>query len=472
MDILTPPKRTVRPVDAINLYSHSYAVVTTQQPTTTLAIDAPAGAGSFDVASTSVLQEGHSYTLVRTGDYQNGEVVTIRKITGTTVTLECPLSLAKVTGDRLQDHSFMSARRLSKMLGSAPQFVNRGVGGAKLCLGGAPTSQGGFNAVMQLHVTPPGVYGEPSPGLNVTIWGLNDIGTSVITNSGGGQTGINNIVESARHAYRAVQSRFNLCTLYEADIAFPSLSINTTFAGSGSWTNATGTSYNTGSGWKQNTSSGATMSHALPESATTNGVTSRIVAFCFLGDVSGGSTVPTSTIDFTIDGVAAYPIGGNSSGDYSATNKFSTAAQQAAGFTTPLPCVARFATDGAAHTIVATSGTGGIAVDWIGYESTTCAPTIHTNIAVTPGALATTTETAIPYWNTMLEEVVAEFDSPYVKIADMYTGISPAGVPNAQCWTTSLDPTHPNTYGNKLIAVEMYKAYNRMPFSNAVGANL
>lgn len=461
-----------RPVDAMNLYSHSFGVIAVQSPSTTLATDAPAGDGSFDVASTSVLQEGHTYTLRRNGDYQNPEVITIRKITGTTVTLECPLSLSKVTGDRLVDHSFMSAQRLSKMLGSAPQFANRGVGGAITSQGGSPSSAGGFNAVMRLHPTPPGVYGEPSPGLNLTLWGLNDLGTTPITNSGGGLSGIANIVEAGRQTIRAVQARFNLAVLYEADIAFPNLAINTTFAGSGSWTRPTGTTYNTGVGWIQNTSAGATMSHALPESASAIGITSRIIDFCFLGDKPGGSTVPTGVIDFTIDGVAAYPIGGNSAGAYSATNKFSTAGQQAAAFNTPLPCVARFALDGAAHTIVATSNTGGIAVDWIGYEADECAPTIHTNVCNTPASDGSTTETGIPYWNTMLEEVVAEFDSDKIKIADMYNALSPNSVPVTRCWTTGLDGTHPNTYGNKLIAEAMYEAYTEIPINNSIGANL
>ncbi len=473
MGILDAPARPFRSNETITFYGHSFTQITVLQPSTTLASAVSAGEGAIEVASILPLQVDHNYTLCDALSYQNGENVWIKNISGTTVTFRDPLNRDRASGALLLDHSYMCGRRFAKMIGSPPQFTNRGVGGASLCQGGVPTSAGGFNAVWQLHPKPPNVYGDPSAGVNVTLWGINDISATHITDSGGGQTGIDAIVEAGRHAYRAVQARFNLVVLYEAETAFSASAINTTFAGSGSWVVQTGSTFNTGTGYRTNTSSGATVTHALPESVSTFGVTDRIIDFCFIADETGGTTTPGSTITFTIDGTEVFPIGGNSSGPYSASNRFSTSpGTQASGFNTQLPCVARLQTDGAAHSIVATAGTGGMTLDWIGYEADYCSPTIHTNVCVTPSVVGAPSEDAVPYWNTMLEEVVAEFDSPFVKIADMYTALSPGDVPSLRSWNTSLDGTHPNIYGNSLIAQEMYKAYNRMPINNTVGADL
>jgi hypothetical protein len=469
MGILDAPARPTPLAQVVTVYGHSFTTITVNHPATTLSAAAAVGATTITVASNAVVQRYHRYELRDAASYQNPEDVYVVAVSGTTVTLAWPLTVAKASGALFIDPKYNCVRRLGKMLGDPQMFTNRGVGGGAIARGGSVTAQGGFNTVMQLHPRPPGVLGDPSPGMNLFVWGTNDLGTV-----GQNGTTITQILRSNRHCIRAVQARVNLARIFECETAFPETAILTTFAG-GTWTNVTNVAtQNSGTGYRHSAATGATATHALGSAA--GEVTSRIVDFCFLS----GASLPGSEITFTLDGAEVFPIGGNENGAYGPGNRFSTASQHAPiTNATAIPCVARFPTDGNAHTIVATAGVGGMTLDWIGYEADYCAPSVWANICVTTGIY--TDLGSQPYsvihpnmlaWNEMLEVVLAEFGSTHIGIADMYEALSPGGVPIDRAWTTVLDHTHPNTFGNGLIAEEMYRAWRRLALSGAAVANL
>lgn len=400
-------------------------------------------------------------------------------MSGTTVRLCDPLAHDHANGEEVIDPAQLTGERLGRMLGNAQFRTNRAVSGAALVKGGVPTVQGGFNAPFQLHPKPAqvvGAYTECAVGTNLCMWGLNDVSDANLTAAGSTA-----IYQAWRQAMRAVLARFSLSLMWEGEAAFSPSATNTTYTSSGgsagtnggSWAVTSTTAGNSGTGYRSTTATGDKVIHSLPAGwAGPAGSPARYVDICFLGNYVGGS-IPASQISFTVDGVAAYPVGSNASGAYSVSNPFSTVDQNPAVFGTAVPCVARLLVTptGNAQTIVASAGAGGMAVDWVGYEANQTAPVVWAGVCTTPGATAQTTA-AIPGLNTVSQAVIAEFSSPLICYVDMYTALSPAGVPVAAYWTNSVDTTHPNTVGARAMATEMFKAFQRLPFTVEARANL
>jgi hypothetical protein len=475
MGILDAPVRALHPIQTITGYGHSFTVITVNHPSTTISTAVAVGATTLTLASAATIQRYHRYTIRDAASYQNPEEVTVIDVNTTTnvVTLASPITTARAsTGALFIDPSFNLMQRFAKMAGDPSQFTNRGIGGGVLIRGGSTTAQGGFNTVMRLHPVPPGV-GDPSPGLNLCVWGTNDLGTingTTVTSLA--------LQEACRHTARAVQARFNLTKLFEAETPFPDGAILTNF--NPQVTASTGTTQNSGTGWRT-IGAGGVITHSL--AATTDATLPRYVDFCFLagGGLAGGQ------INFAVDGVPVYPVGGTASAvggavtAFSAANPFSTAASitPPIASATAIPCVARIRiNDLNAHSITATC-VSGAALDWIGYEADYPSPSIWTNICVTPGIYDG--NGSRPYaqmlpdiqgWNTMLQQVVDEFASTHLAVVDMYTALSPGAVPIARAWTKALDFTHPNTFGNGLVAQAMYRAYSGLALSDACIANL
>lgn len=465
---------------------HSYLQIGIGSPQTTVSGAHVAGSTILTVAASTLIEPGKVYQI-RAADAANREFVQTPRnadTSGTTVPLLYPLAHAHADGEVVFDPSLLPGERLARMLGNPTFYANHSVSGAILAKGGVPTSQGGYNAVMQTWPLPAnntGATSEPSPGVNLFLWGLNDVGDAAITSAG-----TTAIYQAWRQAMRSVLSRVSLSLLYEAETSFSTSAINTTFtnaAGSagtngGSWSVTSSTLQNSGTGYRSTAATGDKLIHSLPAGwAGPAGSTARCVDICFLGNYVGGS-FPASTIDFTVDGVAAYPVGSNASGAYGASNKFSTVDQNPAYYGTAVPCTARLLVTptGSAQTIVASAGAGGMAVDWIGYEADNSMPTIWVNTSATPGATAQTIA-AIPTLNTTSQAILAEFTgtavgSSTMAYADVYTVMSPAGSPVTKYWTSSVDSTHPNTLGDSIIAEEAFKSFQRLPLTIHERSNL
>lgn len=462
-------------------YGHSFLQISPGIPSTTVSGAHVAGATVLTVAATGTIEAGKIYQL-RAADAANREFVEIPRnadVTGTTVALAYPLAHAHANGEEVIDPAPLAGERLGRMLGNPTYYSNRAVSGAALAKGGVPTTQGGYNAVLQLHPKPSnstGAYTEVVAGVNIGLWGLNDVSDANLTAAGSTA-----IYQAWRQAMRSVLARWNLSLLYDAETAFSTTSILTTFTSSGgsfgtnggSWSITSTTAGNSGTGYRQTSATGDKIIHNLAAGwAGAAGSAARYVDVCFVGNYVGGS-IPASQISFTVDGTTVYPVGSNASGAYSASNLFSTVDQNPAVHGTAVPCTARLLVTptGSAQQIVASAGVGGMAVDWIGYEANVSAPVVWVNCCATPGSTAQTIA-AIPGLNTVSTAVLAEFSSALYANPDIYTAMSPAGVPVTAYWSTTVDTTHPNTIGSRVMAVEMFKSFQRLPFSIESRANL
>lgn len=463
-------------------YGHSFLQISPGIPSTTVSGAHVAGSTVLTVAATGTIEAGKIYQL-RASDAANREFVEIPRnadVTGTTVALAYPMAHAHANGEEVIDPAPLAGERLGRMLGNPTYYSNRAVSGASLVKGGVPTTQGGYNAVLQLHPKPSnstGAYTECVAGTNLAVWGLNDVSDANLTAVGSAAP----IYQAWRQAMRSVLARWNLSLLYDAETAFSTTAILTTFTDSagtfgtngGGWSTVSSTAGNSGTGYRKTSATGDKLIHNLAAGwAGPAGSAARYVDISFLGNYVGGS-IPASQISFTVDGVAAYPVGSNASGAYSGSNLFSTVDQNPATFGTPVPCTARLLVTptGSAQQIVASAGAGGMAVDWIGYEANVSAPVVWANCCATPGSTAQTVA-AIPGLNTVSQAVVAEFSSALFAYVDLYTAMSPAGDPVDAYWTNTVDTTHPNTIGSRAMAVEMFKSFQRLPFSIESRANL
>lgn len=481
MGILDAPPIKSLAAGYVYAYGHSYTQISPGVVQSTVSGAHVAGSDVITIADSTTLEAGKVYQL-RAADAANREFIEIPRnadVTGTTVKLLYPLAHDHANAEVIFDPSQLLGERLSRMLGNPTYYQNRGVSGATLVKGGVPTSQGGYNAVMQLHPRPGNVTGantEPVSGINLCIWGLNDLADANIT-----AAGVTAINQAWRQAMRAVLARFSLSLLYEAETAFSTTSILTTFCASGGsagtngggWSTVSSTAQNSGTGYRKTSTTGDKLIHSLPAGwAGPAGSDARAVDICFLGNYVGGS-FPASEISFTVDGVAAYPVGSNTAGAYTSGNKFTTVDQNPATFATAVPCVARLMVTptGAAQEIVASAGVGGMSVDWIGYEADNPQPTIWAGTCATPGSTAGTIA-AIPGLNAVSVAVIAEFTSSLIAYVDLYTTMSPAGVAVPSYWTTSVDLVHPNTAGSGVMAQEMFKSFQRLPLTIGQRANL
>ena len=471
MGILDAPPIKSLAAGSLAAWGHSYLQLCTGTPTTTLSAAITAGDDVINVASTTLLKPGATYQI-RDATASLREEFTVPRnadITSTAVQLGAPLAHAHNSGTTVVDQTQICGQRLQRMLGNPVVYRNYGVSGASMCIGGDPNTQAGFSAVFQLAALPTNIqaaHTEPVAGVNLCVYGLNDVGDVRLTAAGSTA-----VLAAYRHAMRSVLARFNLGLYYDATTAFPATAINTTFAGSGAWSTVTDAAGN----YKTNTSSVATITHALPSNwggPTGTGGQQRFVDVCLVGNYVGGS-IAASIPTFTVDGVTVYPTGSNAAGAYSGSNQFTTIAQNPATFGTALPCVARIpiTPTGGAQTLTITSGTGGISCYWIGYEADYCMPTIWTNVCCTPDT-TTQQRTAIPLLNAVGTAIIAEFGSSLIAQADIYSVLSPGGVPDTQYWTTSIDGTHPNTWGNAAMAKEQFLSFQRLPLTILERANL
>lgn len=365
----------------------------------------------------------------------------------------------------------ISVNRLAGMLGNVP-VKNYGIAGSSLCLGdqtaGQPT--GGFNSVLQLwqkivstNATLP--HQSPQPSTVMFLTGTNDAG-SMATMSSTDQATMGTVY---RHVMRSVISFVSGAVYLDAATAFPDTAILTAFAGSGSWGAAvTETRFNSGIGYRKNSSAGATITHSRPAGTLSFGGP-RMVTFLFLcPGTSSGVTIPGSQISFTLDGTTVYPVG------FSASTPFDTSVAKPSmpgyGWQTPYIAAARiWVPTSGAHSIVATAGTGGMTLDSIVYEADAPPPIVWNNICSTPLNYANATFLANKaILNTAATDIITEYASPQIVLVDMDAALNYGDV---QYWNTALDGTHPAEWGNLAIAVANYKALASMPVSLQTLAN-
>lgn len=317
---------------------------------------------------------------------------------------------------------FLYHRRITDQLGVS-SARNQHVSGSKLLSIGARS--GGVVNMMQMWEPPLRSYGAqsypPAAGAGDLLSGINDIQTWATVGDWA------QLKEAMRHQYRAACSWSQAAAWWQHDES----STGQAFGGSGSWSTAsyvTALEVGPGSSRRRNSSSGATYTVT-----TGTAEAGLVVALIFLTNYTGGS-VYASDISITLDGAAYSTI------DTRDVNPSSVATGGVAVARVQLP------DDGAAHTIVATAGTGGMEV--CGRLVEVPRPFVLCNVArrggddgYTPnGSSAIVTEA-----NTMIAAVVAEFTSGLVVLADIDTGVGSSAANFA-------DDLHPNDRGHELIA--------------------
>lgn len=448
-------------------FGHSMANIGPGARTAALSGQHYAGDDVLVVATAGSLAPG-KWRIRESGD-QTSEHVTIAPdvdCSGTVVKITSPLVNDHANGVTVVDPAPYCGERIGRMLSA--DYRNRAISGSTLCKAGAPgtANYGGFNRPLRELPVPPGASGastSPAPGLFFLFTLLNDFGDANLTAAGSTK-----IINAARHALRALLARAMTGRLFESETAFPASSIYTTFTGTFATVNST--TQNTGTGYE---SGAGTITHTPPAGwAGPAGSPTRCVDFGWIANYEGGGFA-ASEIHFTVDGTEVYPIGSNSTGPYSASNPFTTVDQNPATFGTGLATVARIPVTptGGSQTIVATTGAGGACFDWVGWEADFIMPTILPNVFVTPGCTAQQ-KTAIPLMNTALQAVVDEFDSPYICVPDLYTALSPAGVPG-DFWNTAVDTTHVDAArGHLKIAEVCVEAFQALSLPIAQKASL
>lgn len=444
-------------------YGHSFQRLGGGPRVTALVGAHAAGAGSIAIRTGTATDPGNDAWVeagetweIRDAAVNKTEYVTVQQCADMTSStprpLLSPLIYAHADGTVVQDPSVLWGWRLAGMLGA--QYFNRAVAGAALLIAGAPGSAqaGGVTAVNQRH--PTGSQQALSPnseaGLMTCLWGVNDASAANIASAGESA-----LVAAWKLAVRFVLSRSQCALVFDCSTPFPAGAINTSFGGGG-WAVVGGPAgpvrtFNQGNGYNATANNNATVTHTLPVGWGTTGTT-RIVTMCMVGKNVGGA-IPSSQWSFTLDGQPITPIG------YEATPFTTVNVNPNIVGVGPLPVVARFRVPvtGVAQTLVATTGVGGGAIDWIGFEADYPMPTafgLHPN---TPGAVAETTS-CLQAFNAATRAVRAEFSTPWIALPDLWTAMSPGGVCNPIYWTPAVDNTHPNSLGNNAIAGVFWNA--------------
>lgn len=322
------------------------------------------------------------------------------------------------------------ARRIGATL------TDRSISGSKF-INGNPGTNCGYATMLQNIVASAArtlsykVF-SPNVGIIMLLEALNSLSDSV-TN-----TGVDTAlaVSAWGHAVRNMISRAQISALIESTAGAP-----ITLGGSGSWATQANTNQNSGTGYSQNTSSGATATIAVPSDWK-----GGVLVLGFVGNRIGG-TVAASDITFTVDGVATKPIG------YPGT--FTTKDVAPSTGTGAQYVVARFQLAAGAHTVVATSGTGGIAFDCIWVEADTPRPCVWGGQPRTPGS-SSTTNAAVVLGNSLTASIIAnEFKPGCATFVDLDALL-------AQNSDYFADTVHPNDAGHAIIADAMVQAWTEM----------
>ena len=323
---------------------------------------------------------------------------------------------------------------VSRRIGAT--LTDRSISGSKF-INGNPGTNCGYATMMQNILASAArtlsykVF-TPNLGVVMLLEALNSLSDSV-TN-----TGVDTAlaVSAWGHAVRSMTSRAQLSALIESTAGAP-----ITLGGAGSWSTFASTNQNSGTGYSQNSSSGATVTVVTPSDWK-----GGILVLGFVGNRVGG-TVPASDIAFTVDAVAAHPIG--------YPNTFTTKDVAPSTGTGAQYVVARFQLTPGAHTIVATSGTGGIAFDCIWVESDTPRPCVWGGQPRTPGS-SSTTNAAVVLGNALTASILAgEFGPGVAKFVDL----DPLLGQNPDYFA---DTVHPNDAGHAIIADAMVQAWTEM----------
>lgn len=321
------------------------------------------------------------------------------------------------------------ARRIGATL------TDRSISGSKF-INGNPGSNCGYATMLQ-NVTTSAVRPfttkvfSPNVGIGMFIEGLNTI-SDLVTN-----TGVDTAlaVSAWKNAVRTMLSRYQVSSLYESTDA-----TYITLGGAG-WATAANTNQNSGTGYSTNSNSGRTVTVTTP-----SGWKGGVLVLGFVANRVGG-TVPAGPWTFTVDAAAAQPIGyptGFNTADAAPTN--STTAQY---------MVARFQLTPGAHTIVATTGTGGGAFDCIWVEADTPRACVWGGQPKTPSASATVLA-GVDLINAATPLIIAqEFKTGVATWVDL----DPLLAADADLFA---DGTHPNDAGHAIIADAMVQAWTEM----------
>jgi len=344
-----------------------------------------------------------------------------------------PRRPARVSAISFYGHSFGRAtvtqtrmlyqRRVAEQLGAAHRDFH--VSGSDMLDVGA--AAGGFVTQMQLDEPLGRAYGAqsypPRPGTAVWMTGINGV-QAYATDADWAQ-----LKAAFVHNYRAVTSWQQLSGYWHHDEA----STGQAFAGSG-WATSNfivGLEGGPGSNFRNTASSGATWT--ITTSTTMAG---KAASLFFLTNRTGGA-IPASSISITLDGQA------HSTLDTRNVNPASTLISGIAVARVALP------DDGAQHTIVATSGTGGMALVGWGVESPRLFIVANVARRSDGGYTPNGSDAKVTELNTAIAGVVAEFGAPvYVANID---GVLGAAAENFA------DGLHPNDKGHELMAREVLR---------------
>lgn len=328
---------------------------------------------------------------------------------------------------------------LARGLGAIPRKF--GKSGARLSNGLA--THGGWATIRR---NTPGTltpldndFFPPMPGAVAVTIGFNDCGAAATYNG----TRTTQARASWRHSLRAAMSDLQCAAAWEANDPAGPVALD------GSWSTFASTQYNSGNGYSQTTSAGATLTVTTP-SAFPGGV----LALSFVtSPAHNADQVPSGPVTFTLDAGPVVPLG-YSSFDTKAANYTELDESGAHGYDGPGTMVARFQVPAGAHTIVASHATG-MAVDRLVVEATKPRPVLWADIATTV-IMSTGQEAAIPQFNADLASVAAEFPTDAVKIVPMAAalGTDPAHYN---------DGIHPNELGHALIVDAMRATLTRFP---------
>ncbi len=431
--------RYARVMSQLDVFGHSYTTNGASAPPylwqNCLARILGIGVGSV-AAITGVTNASGIITYTATNNFAAGQIVNITGVvcspaspngyniadviasaTSTTFTIAAPGTGTYASGG--------TARLVSGL-------TNYGVSGSQLCKGNG-LGQGGYAATLQA-ISPTGtrdlsfVAYSPNLGMTAFITGLNDAGDAVTGNG----ANIAALVPAWKHAMRTVISRTQVSSLYESPDA-----TYITLGGTG-WATFGSTNQNSGPGYSQSSSTGVTVTIAVP-----SGWLGGTLVLGFVTNRVGGAT-PASTVTLTVDSTPTAPVGFGSA-------TFSTDQVNLVATGTQGGLVARLPLTAGAHTVVATGSAGGLAFDYLAVEANTPRPVLFANIAKTP-ASTSTTRTSIDALNAATQTVLAEFGTwaVYVDIDSLL------GLNNAYF----ADQTHPNDIGHALIAQAMATAIN------------
>lgn len=321
------------------------------------------------------------------------------------------------------------ARRIGATL------TDRSISGSKF-INGNPGTNCGYATMLQ-NVSPSAARTlsykvfSPNLGLAMFLEGLNT-GSDSVTN-----TGVDTAlaVSAWKNAVRTMLSRHQVSSLYESTDA-----TYITLGGAG-WATAANTNQNSGTGYSTNSNSGRTVTVTTPSDFK-----GGVLVLGFVANRVGG-TVPAGPWTFTVDAAAAHPIGYPTS--------FNTADVAPTNGTSAQYMVARFQLTPGAHTIVATTGTGGGAFDCIWMEADTPRPAVWGGQPKTPLATATT-KAAVDLINAATPVIIRdEFKTGVATFVDLDPLL-------AEDDDLFADGTHPNDAGHAIIADAMVQAWTEM----------